>query len=287
MTMSADGKSASRPGSGGGMATATTAQRMVSRSVPPKLGTLAWAQATSGEMSLRERLREVATGALVILKTAPAQVRERLGFRNPRAFSFDLDRLTLPDSRIAKQAEERVREASSPMLVNHCFRTYVWGAILGEMDGLRPDAELLYVAAMLHDLALTDAYRDQPPGISCFGARGAMAAKEWAGERGWPEHRCTTLADVIGLHLNVRVAAEHGPEAQLLQAGAGLDVIGLRHWDLTPQTVGAVLKRHPRHNMKQVAYPLFEAEAHPRTRAQLLSRWLMFGPLVRYSQFEE
>lgn len=48
-----------------------------------------------------------------------------------------------------------------------------------------------------------------------------------------------------------------------------------------------MLARYPRHNMKMLAYPLFVAEAHPRTRAQLLQRWLMFGPLVRHSQFDE
>jgi len=105
--------------------------------------------------------------------------------------------------------------------------------------------------------------------------------------RGWSDQRSTSLADVISLHLNVRVAPEHGPEAQLLQAGAGLDVIGLRHWDIAPETVASVLARYPRHDMKRAAYPLFEAEAHPRTRAQLLTRWLMFGLLVRHSQFEE
>jgi len=267
--------------------TATTAQPDFSISHGPKLGTLEWGRRTGGQLSSSERVREAAKGALVVLRTVPAQVRERLGFRNPRAFAFDVDRLTLPDSRFAREAEERAREVSSPALMQHCFRTYAWGMILGEIDGLRPDAELLFVAAMLHDLALTAAYRDHPPGVSCFGVRGAMAAKEWARTRGWSDQRSTSLADVISLHLNVRVAPEHGPEAQLLQAGAGLDVIGLRHWDIAPETVASVLTRYPRHDMKRAAYPLFEAEAHPRTRAQLLTRWLMFGLLVRHSQFEE
>ena len=251
-----------------------------------RFGTLAWAKASDGALSPAERVREIAKGTLVILRTAPAQIRQRLGIRNTRAFAYDVDRLPIPDSSIAKQAEELCREASSPMLVNHCLRTYAWGMILGEHDGLRPDPELFYVASMLHDLALTEQLRGYAP-MPCFGARAAILASDWAQRRGWPEDRCATLADAICLHLNVEVPPEHGPEAQLLQAGAGLDVIGLRHWQLTAETVASVLARYPRHNMKQVAYPLFVAEAHARTRAQLLRRWLMFGPLVRHSQFDE
>jgi hypothetical protein len=257
-----------------------------SSSTPAAFGTLAWAKASGGEMSPRERMREIATAALVTLRTAPAQVRQRLGLRNPRAFAFEVDRLPIPDSTTAKEAEELCREASSPMLANHCLRTYAWGMILGEKDGLRPDPELLYVASMLHDLALTDEFRDYAP-MPCFAARAGIMATEWAGGRGWPAHKCSTLADAISLHLNARVPSEHGPEAQLLQAGAGLDVIGLRHWELMPETVGSVVARYPRHNMKQASHPLFKAEAHPRTRAHLLDRWLMFGTLVRHSQFEE
>ncbi len=249
-------------------------------------GTLAWARANGGALSSTELVREIAKGALVVLRTAPAQIRQRLGIRNPRAFAYEVDRLRIPDSRIAAQAEELCREASSPMLVNHCLRTYAWGMILGAHDGLHPDPELLYVAALLHDLALTEQFRGCNP-MPCFGARGAILARDWAAEHGWPEPRCTTLADAICLHLNVVVPPERGPEAQLLQAGAGLDVIGLRHWQLAPQTVAAVLARYPRHDMKKVAYPLFAAESHRRTRAQLLSRWLMFGPLVRHAVFDE
>lgn len=251
-----------------------------------RFGTLAWAKANGGEMSPRERMREIATAALLTMRTAPAQIRQRLGLRNPRALAFDVDELPIPDSSIAKEAEELCLEASSPMLANHCFRTYAWGMILGQNDGLRPDPELFYVASLLHDLALTDEFRDYAP-MPCFGARAGMMANDWAGERGWPAHRCSTLADAISLHLNARVPSEHGPEAQLLQAGAGLDVIGLRHWELTPETVASVVERYPRHNMKRASHPVFKAESHPRTRAQLLNRWLMFGTLIRHSQFED
>lgn len=249
-------------------------------------GTLAWARRNHGALSVGEVVREIAKGTLTLLRTLPAQGRQRLGLRNPRALAFDLDRLPIPDSRVAKEAEELCREASSPMLVNHCLRTYTFGMILAQLDGLRPDAELFYVASLLHDLALTERFRDFHP-MPCFGARAGILAGDWARERGWDEGRCGTLADAICLHLNVAVPHRHGPEAVLLQAGAGLDVIGLRHWELAGPTVAAVVARYPRLAMKKAVLPLFVAESRRRTRTQLLNRWLMFGPLLRHSQFAE
>ncbi len=118
----------------------------------PPFGTLAWARARDGEMSPREQIREVANAVGVLLRTAPAQLGQRLGLSNRGAFSYDPSELPIPDSAVAKEAEELCREASSPLLVNHCLRTYVWGMILGKSDHLSPDPELLYVAFMLHDL---------------------------------------------------------------------------------------------------------------------------------------
>jgi len=248
-------------------------------------GTYAWARANNGQMSRTEQVREAVSAARVILRAAPAHVRHVLGFRNPRALTTDPDQIPIPDSQIAREAEELCREASPAHLLNHSFRTYVWGMLLGQQDRLRPDPELLFVGSMLHDLALTERFRDYAP-MPCFGARAAIHAVDWASARGWSETRCTTLADAITLHLNSRVPADHGPEAQLLQAGAGLDVIGLRHWQLAPTTVASVIARYPRLSLK-ASYGDFKREAHPGTRAHLLDRWLGFGTLARFAPFAE
>lgn len=157
----------------------------------------------------------------------------------------------------------------------------MWAMLLARHDDLRPDPELLYVASMLHDLMLTDKYRDSNS-MSCFGARGGIFANEWARQRGWPAHRCETQADAISLHLNVRVDARYGPEAQLLQAGAGVDVIGLRLWEINPRNVEDVLSRYPLNDFLD-GLAEFEAEAHPHTRTKFLIRWLMFMTMARRS----
>jgi hypothetical protein len=232
-------------------------------------------------MTGTEKLREFITASRVLLPTVPAQIHLRLGARNPNAVSLGVDEIPIPDSKVAREAEEQCRVVSPPRLFNHCHRTYAWAILLSHRDRLRPDPELLYVASMLHDFALTDTYRDANPMI-CFGARGGVTAAEWAKDRGWPDHRCATLADAISLHLNSYVNPKHGAEAQLLQAGAAVDVIGLRLWDLSRETVREVMSRYPMLDfVKGLAE--FEFESRPHTRAQLLTRWLMFSTLARHS----
>ena len=46
----------------------------------------------------------------------------------------------------------------SPALLNHCIRSYLWGAMYAAAHGIAFDDELYYVSALLHDIGLTDAF---------------------------------------------------------------------------------------------------------------------------------
>ena len=46
----------------------------------------------------------------------------------------------------------------STALLNHCFRSYLWGAMYGAAHGIAFDDELYYVSALLHDIGLTEPF---------------------------------------------------------------------------------------------------------------------------------
>ncbi len=46
----------------------------------------------------------------------------------------------------------------STALLNHCVRSYLWGAKYAAAHGIAFDDELYYVSAMLHDIGLTDPF---------------------------------------------------------------------------------------------------------------------------------
>ena len=60
----------------------------------------------------------------------------------------------VPDSQLAKEVTELIRDTESELLFNHSTQVYLWGALTGQRRGLTFDSELLYVGAMFMILAL-------------------------------------------------------------------------------------------------------------------------------------
>jgi hypothetical protein len=50
----------------------------------------------------------------------------------------------IPDSKIAREITELVRDTESPLLFHHSSRVYYFGALAGKHRGLSFDSELLY-----------------------------------------------------------------------------------------------------------------------------------------------
>ena len=91
--------------------------------------------------------------------------------------------LVIPDSLLAAEATEILREYSTDLLYNHSVRVYLFAAEQGRQQGLRFDAELLYVAAAFHDLGLTKKFSSQ---TERFEVDGANAARQFLTAHNFP-----------------------------------------------------------------------------------------------------
>src|ERR1700712_5744959 len=60
----------------------------------------------------------------------------------------------LPDTAAAAAAPPSPYAISSPVMVRHCKRCYLFGKALAEKAGAKPDLEALYVGCLFHDLGL-------------------------------------------------------------------------------------------------------------------------------------
>ena len=89
--------------------------------------------------------------------------------------------VVIPDSALAREATELVGAATDDLLFNHSRRAYLWGMLHGRRRGLGPDPELLYVAAMFHDLGLTPKYRRTDQRFELDGADAARFLR-WIAE---------------------------------------------------------------------------------------------------------
>jgi hypothetical protein len=155
--------------------------------------------------------------------------------------------IKIPDSQIAREAAELVRQHETEMLFNHSVRVYGFGAIKGIRDNLKFDSELLYVAALFHDLGLADAYHTE---TKRFEVDGADAAREFLRGHGIPEPRADLVWEAIALHSTPGIAEYMRPEIALTRAGVRMDVGGAGFDDYTREQREQVITAFPRHDFK-------------------------------------
>lgn len=156
--------------------------------------------------------------------------------------------IRVPDSALAREVTEYIRDVEGDLLFNHSRRVFFFGALQGLRRGLQADLELLYAAAMFHDLGLTERYRTS---TIRFEVDGANAAREFLVARGFDEAGVDKVWLGIALHTTPGVPEFMAPEVALLQAGVVVDVIGLGRDQLDPEALAAVTAAHPRPQFKQ------------------------------------
>ena len=113
---------------------------------------------------------------------------------------------------------------------------FLFGALHGRRRGLDSNLELLYVAAMFHDLGLTARYRTSS---QRFEVDGADAARDFLLERGVDQGDADKVWLGIALHTTPEVPARLQPEIALLAAGVKTDVVGVELDAFSPEVVAA------------------------------------------------
>ena len=89
------------------------------------------------------------------------------------AEAISISGVTVPDSKLAREATELVRDTESSLLFNHSTRVYYFGSLAGNRRGLKFDPELLYIGAMFHDMGLTPEYSSKSDRFEVDGANTA------------------------------------------------------------------------------------------------------------------
>jgi hypothetical protein len=164
--------------------------------------------------------------------------------------------IAIPDSTIAREATELVRDVAPQLLFDHSRRVFLWGALQGEQLGLDYDPELFYVGAMFHDLGLVEGHRSAH---ERFEIDGANAARAFLERHGLPEDQVMTVWESIALHTTPEVPRYKQPEVRMVSLGVQYDVIGLRFDDLSGEQREAVLAAHPRDGFKTGIIEAFTA----------------------------
>jgi len=151
--------------------------------------------------------------------------------------------ISIPDSKLASEITEFIRDTESTLLFNHSSRVYYFGALAGRRRGLKFDAELLYAGAMFHDIGLVSAYSSD---ADRFEVDGANAARDFLRRHNMPEQEIDRVWTAIALHTTPGIPQYMHPVVALVTAGVEMDVLGIDYAGFTDSDRNAVAKAFPR-----------------------------------------
>lgn len=169
-----------------------------------------------------------------------------------------MDDLVVPDTRACRAALEVASAYCSPALLNHSVRAYLWAAAYASAQSIAFDPELLYVAAMFHDLGLVKEFDSH---TVPFEDAGGHVAWVFAAGAGWPVERRVRASEVIVRHMWDEVALDADPEGHLLAFSTSLDISGKRPEALPADLRADVLGRYPRLGLGTEFLACFRSQA--------------------------
>ena len=157
--------------------------------------------------------------------------------------SLNIEGISIPDTKLARDATELVRATENDLLFNHSTRVYYWAALEGKQRELKYDAELLYVGCLFHDMGLTRKY------CSCdkrFEVDGANAARDFLKSHDIDKNDLNLVWTAIALHTTSNIPEFMDPVIALVTAGVEMDVLGINYSGYNNETRDKVVSKYPR-----------------------------------------
>jgi hypothetical protein len=151
--------------------------------------------------------------------------------------------VTIPDSKLVREATELVRDTESPLLFNHSTRVYYFGALAGKRQGLEFDSELLYMAAIFHDMGLTPRYSSKS---DRFEVDGANCARAFLRQHNISQEDIDLVWTAIALHTTPGIPQYMHPVVALLTNGVEMDVLGIAYSEFSDADREAIVAAYPR-----------------------------------------
>ncbi len=151
--------------------------------------------------------------------------------------------IKVPNSKLGRAITEFVRDTESDLLFNHSSRVFFFGAIAGQQRSLTCNLELLYAAAMFHDVGLVPAHSSD---TLRFEVDGANAARNFLAGCGVEPSDIERVWTGIALHTTPGVPEFMHPVIALTTAGVEMDVLGLTYDRYDDAVREAVVTAFPR-----------------------------------------
>lgn len=248
-----------------------------------RIGSYHWMQATNSQLSFKEKIKLIQK---IMLPSVMASIKINY-FRFKPSHDFDIDQIVIPDTQMVKVALDELEAKANISIYNHSWRTYFWGAALGNIQKQQFDHESLLIASLFHDIGLTEQHI-HIKGCNCFTYESAKQFELKAREHSFDEKKSEVIKDAICLHMNGYIDHSDPAEITLLQQGASCDVISDGLYKLPLSFQKEILEKYPRKQFNKEFIELVNLESKnvPNSRTSLLSS-LGLPLMIKSNLFKE
>ena len=157
--------------------------------------------------------------------------------------AISISGVMVPDTKLAREATELVRDTEPSLLFNHSTRVYYFASLAGKRRGVKFDPDLLYIAAMFHDMGLTRRYSSKS---DRFEVDGANAARGFLRQHNISQQEIDTVWTAIALHTTPGIPQYMHPVVALLTNGVEMDVLGIAYSEFSDADREAIIAAYPR-----------------------------------------
>jgi hypothetical protein len=205
--------------------------------------------------------------------------------------------VTVPDTELARDATRLVRDCTNDLIYHHSRRVFWFGSLQGRNRGLSFDPELLYIAAMFHDIGLNEQFRGSG---RRFEVDSADEVRRFLQGHGAPEDSIRRVWTAVALHTTPGIPEFMEPEVALVTAGVEYDVLGIGYHDINDATRAEITALHPRPDFKRNILQAFAEGIAPKpettfgnVKADVLQRFVPgyrrgnFVDIIEHSDWPE
>ena len=153
-----------------------------------------------------------------------------------------------------------------PSVLNHSIRTHAYALLQAEKLNVEFDAELLFVACVLHDLGASEAY----DGPQRFEVEAADAAAALMAEYDRSAADVDAVWQAIALHTSPGIAERRGPVPMLTRLGVRTDFFTL---EIPDEVRAATEREYPRLGLDHELGELIVAQALKQPEKARGSSW--------------
>ncbi len=169
--------------------------------------------------------------------------------------------VTVPRTRLARDATELVRASTTDLIYHHSRRVFWFASLQGRNRGLSFDPELLYIAAIFHDLGLNQQFRGSG---RRFEVDSAGEARRFLQDHSVPDDSIRRVWTAIALHTTPGIPQFMEPEVALVTAGVEYDVLGIGYHDISDADRAEITALHPRPDFKHRILQAFTEGIAPK-----------------------